>query len=431
MMSRFDTARKFASSIIETNKLSPPINPIEVIEQYGIEIVECENQYGIEAFSKLGVFPQITINTEYTFPARKRFTLAHELGHIIIPWHNGDVKCDTDKPYTMVNGTEMLDTQELEANIFASELLMPHAWLVEKIENSQSDFKELILKTSQDAETSVMACLYALEEALPSGNLYYVKKDNTDYWKKFSSSQTCSTSLFGNFDSRIEFLKSISYYAETFHISQYDIIYFNLLPCPTDNTIKELYSNSKDISECLETISDYEPIRTIHFLKDFLNALDDIYCAFVFCNNELVCRPSHNDSKAYKYFDGWENLLNTLETNLLEYYYLEKDSYRIVFIKEEIFTLPSIKYEEPNALLTSIVKEIYPNDFRDVRASINGVVSSINSVRKNDDEGALYNNIKYRFACDEKFIKFYNHPKFESYVVNKIRNMVKGRKNKN
>ena len=82
-------------------------------------------------------------------------------------------------------------------------------------------------------------------------------------------------------------------------------------------------------------------------------------------------------------------------------------------------------------MLTSIVKEIYPKNFRGIRASINGVVSNINSLRKNDDEVTLYNNIKYRFACDKKFIEFYNHPKFESYVVNKIRNMVRARKNKN
>lgn len=94
----------------------------EVIHSLNIEIVEKRNQYGIEAYSELGDNLRIVINPEMTYYVQRRnFTLAHELGHIFIPWHNGDIKCNFKDNYVKVGGKRLLDTQELEANIFASD----------------------------------------------------------------------------------------------------------------------------------------------------------------------------------------------------------------------------------------------------------------------------------------------------------------------
>ena len=203
MINRFDAARKHASKIVTKYKLIPPINPVEVIRSLGIELEEKANNYGIEAYSELNLAPKIVINSEFTFPARKRFTLAHELGHIIIPWHNGDVKCNTDTPYRTIEGQRKVDTQELEANIFASELLMPHDWLVSQLTDSTLSFQNCLDYVREQASTSIMACLYALEDALPPGHVYYVQTDGTDYWKKFVSKNTCYTVFYYNLDEQI------------------------------------------------------------------------------------------------------------------------------------------------------------------------------------------------------------------------------------
>lgn len=84
-MSRFEIARKFARNIIVSKKLVPPISPLKIIGEYGFEIECKDNQYGIEAFTTLTNQPKITLNSEITFTPRVNFTLAHELGHIIIP----------------------------------------------------------------------------------------------------------------------------------------------------------------------------------------------------------------------------------------------------------------------------------------------------------------------------------------------------------
>lgn len=122
IMNRFDSVHNLAKRKIRQLGLTPPINMEEVIHSLNIEIVEKRNQYGIEAYSELGDNLRIVINPEMTYYVQRRnFTLAHELGHIFIPWHNGDIKCNFKDNYVKVGGKRLLDTQELEANIFASD----------------------------------------------------------------------------------------------------------------------------------------------------------------------------------------------------------------------------------------------------------------------------------------------------------------------
>ncbi len=67
-------------------------------------------------------------------PVRQRFTLAHEIGHIIIPWHRGTIIDDIDAPRSEERGRYR--EMEAEANRFAAELLMPSSWAVGLSERS-------------------------------------------------------------------------------------------------------------------------------------------------------------------------------------------------------------------------------------------------------------------------------------------------------
>lgn len=58
---------------------------------------------------------------------RRRFTLAHEIGHIVIPWHTGSIVDELEAPRTGARG--MYRQMEAEANRFAAELLMPTGWV--------------------------------------------------------------------------------------------------------------------------------------------------------------------------------------------------------------------------------------------------------------------------------------------------------------
>lgn len=84
---------------------------------------------------------------------RQRFTLAHELGHIIIPWHLGTIIDDIDNKETKSGCDNPYWINEREANRFASELLMPFDWLYARfLENN--NLNELISFTCKNCVVS-------------------------------------------------------------------------------------------------------------------------------------------------------------------------------------------------------------------------------------------------------------------------------------
>src|SRR4051812_14828223 len=69
----------------------------------------------------------IKLNSQIQFPERKRFVVAHEIGHLMLH-KNMQLPDDTFANFNIIAGMERTlksGTQELEANEFASELLMP------------------------------------------------------------------------------------------------------------------------------------------------------------------------------------------------------------------------------------------------------------------------------------------------------------------
>jgi|JFJP01.1.fsa_nt_gi Zn-dependent peptidase ImmA (M78 family) len=68
----------------------------------------------------------IQVNTSHA-PTRKRFTVAHELGHY---YHHKDFLDKEGK--ILERNNYLLDQKEVEANAFAAELLMPKTYFVKK-----------------------------------------------------------------------------------------------------------------------------------------------------------------------------------------------------------------------------------------------------------------------------------------------------------
>jgi Zn-dependent peptidase ImmA (M78 family) len=76
----------------------------------------------------------IGLNSDH-HPNRQRFTLAHELGHFLL--HTGD-EVHIDRQFIMKRrdgkSSEGTNVEEVEANLFAAELLMPEHFLFQDIE---------------------------------------------------------------------------------------------------------------------------------------------------------------------------------------------------------------------------------------------------------------------------------------------------------
>lgn len=116
----------------------PPVPVEEIANAFGLEVVEFPFHDKISGLLKKeqGV---IGVN-KGQHPVRRRFTIAHELGHFLLG-HDIEKGIDEtiddsfDKPYP----------QEREANIFASALLMPSEWMKESFKAQGSDLTKIDL----------------------------------------------------------------------------------------------------------------------------------------------------------------------------------------------------------------------------------------------------------------------------------------------
>ncbi|MDP2823692.1 MAG: ImmA/IrrE family metallo-endopeptidase [Sulfuritalea sp.] len=108
--------------------------------------------------------PQIVINSRNP-PTRGKFTLAHELGHVLIPWHVGTICSHIDACF---DHESEYSQQEGEANRFASELLAPTAW-VESLFQSSRDPAMTLQRIVDTTRISAPVASIKLMQCLPSG----------------------------------------------------------------------------------------------------------------------------------------------------------------------------------------------------------------------------------------------------------------------
>lgn len=137
---------------------------------------------------KKGERPTIVVNSTRP-PSRQRFTLAHEIGHVIIPWHMGTI-FDITEPHVSDGALDYWE-MESEANAFATELLMPQDWVGSFITESL-DVAQVHRAVKKGADVSFIAAALRLRSLLPPGYVfaaydaenrvtYSGKSDNTHF----------------------------------------------------------------------------------------------------------------------------------------------------------------------------------------------------------------------------------------------------------
>jgi Zn-dependent peptidase ImmA (M78 family) len=121
-------ARKRAQQMLKmANAKEPPVDPKVIAELLGFTVLEYPLPYTTSGltFIEEGV-KVIGVNSQHA-PTRQRFSIAHELGHYLSgheAYDSGGTHVD-DRPSYL----DPQHRQEIEANEFAAELLMPTAWL--------------------------------------------------------------------------------------------------------------------------------------------------------------------------------------------------------------------------------------------------------------------------------------------------------------
>ena len=148
--------------------LEPPID-VEAIAAGLATVTEKTFPVGIDGLcldlKKIGKKPKVWISRDLG-RVRRRFTLAHEIGHIVIPWHTGSIVDDLDAPHKGADDEYL--GMEAEANRFAAELLMPTAWVKSVAERSEHA-AALMNTIVQVADVSYPAALFRTKKLGPSG----------------------------------------------------------------------------------------------------------------------------------------------------------------------------------------------------------------------------------------------------------------------
>lgn len=138
----FRKTEEFISAYnLNSSRLPIPIR--ELIEKLGVTVIEHDFDNNISGVLSInGQNKSIGINKSEG-EQRKRFTLAHELGHLILHQEKGNLFMDSILFRKTGDGyTKKEEKIEREANFFAANILMPANRVREELRNVTLDFIE-------------------------------------------------------------------------------------------------------------------------------------------------------------------------------------------------------------------------------------------------------------------------------------------------
>jgi Zn-dependent peptidase ImmA (M78 family) len=164
--------RKKVEALLDVNGITEaPVNPQKVAKQLGLEILSKPADDDLSGFLFRDLKVQrafIGVNQNH-HPNRRRFTIAHEIGHFVLHNVEGFHFDSENKNYLLKlrSKTSQLDDEweEREANEFAAELLMPKRFVdkdVQGLDNSDLLFGEELPKLARKYGVSVRALTYRL-----------------------------------------------------------------------------------------------------------------------------------------------------------------------------------------------------------------------------------------------------------------------------
>jgi Zn-dependent peptidase ImmA (M78 family) len=148
----------------------------EIAEEVGIEVLyrPAESYDGALLRIRDAQRGYIVINSRIREESRKRFTLAHEIGHFVLP----------GKQQRIENWDADLYRPELEANRFAAEILMPRRLMAEFVESEPS--LESIRSIAQLCGTSLTASAVRLITLTPHRAAVVWSQNQKILWSKLS-----------------------------------------------------------------------------------------------------------------------------------------------------------------------------------------------------------------------------------------------------
>ena len=162
-----------ARRLTKLKKLVPPVDILALAAEFAtVELLEFPTHLNVDGVclnAKSCERIKIIVNTYGRNDQRIRFTVAHELGHVLIPWHNSSIVDELD----VLSGQAGLEYRviEGEANRFETELLMPSEWVAAITQRYPSPI-DMTRAISREGNVSYQAAVIRLASLLPRGYVY-------------------------------------------------------------------------------------------------------------------------------------------------------------------------------------------------------------------------------------------------------------------
>ncbi|MFA7685568.1 MAG: ImmA/IrrE family metallo-endopeptidase [Candidatus Gracilibacteria bacterium] len=142
----YQKATLSAKQFLDKLKITkPPVDIRAVIRSVGIIVAEAPHEDdGMSGLILRGNGKTLIGLNASHHENRKRFTLAHELGHNEL--HSKGIFIDPEKNFNIKYRAKKnggYDPEESEANAFAAELLMPEDWVKKDFDTLDKNFKSL------------------------------------------------------------------------------------------------------------------------------------------------------------------------------------------------------------------------------------------------------------------------------------------------
>lgn len=144
---RRTTIQKRAKALLEESSITSAPVPVERIAkalEAQLRFSPIDDELSGMIYVKDGI-PIIGVNALH-HPNRQRFTIAHEIGHLVL--HRAEITkeihVDKDFPMLMrvVASSTGVQDMEIEANFFAAELLMPAVFLARSLQGDPFDIDD-------------------------------------------------------------------------------------------------------------------------------------------------------------------------------------------------------------------------------------------------------------------------------------------------
>jgi len=121
---RYGLVRDLAEKLVRTHGLTPPVNVRELAER--LEFIVREEEFEPSLSGMYVVHRRIIAVNRLHSHTRRRFSIAHELGHALLHVEKVEQQLFVDENAVHYRAsTNILDWKEIEANRFAANILMP------------------------------------------------------------------------------------------------------------------------------------------------------------------------------------------------------------------------------------------------------------------------------------------------------------------